>query len=338
MRSFRQIFVITTVAMSIPLGCTAPGEDENYKILDEQEDATPFLGGPYSATDPATVVPLEISSTDDRHALGAGDDRPPNTVLPGDGAAESAGAATEGLTETVINVSRDEPLSATDPDHVPSEASAVAAMVENTAKEAAVSPAMPMEDEGSETAVGVGADDIESVQPPADNAVAVDGLTVPADEEAVTNSPASAISADPFLHPQTSSLRGLDRSHWNRIQVGPEDGTTLHRPNYFNDIAVFHTYPGVGAGSEPVETLEGGRAGNMDATNLSGAVFQPLKVGADVILLVLRAVVSPPWSDATTSDQPAPASGPDDTAPPKTPGATAAAPEDTAEAATNPVD
>lgn len=339
MRSFRQIFVITTVAMSIPLGCTAPGEDENYKILDEREDSTQFPGAPYSATDPATVVPLEISSIDDRHALGAGDARPPIRALAGDGVAESAGDATEVPTETVINISQDKPLFSADPDHAPAEEPEVAVVVEKTAEAASVPPAMPMEDDVSETAVEVDAVHIESVQPPADDAGVVDGLTAPADEEAVTKSPpASAVSADHFLHPQAASLRGLDRSHWNHIRVGPEDGTTLHRPNYFNDIAVLHTYPRVWAGSEPVETLEGGRAGNMDKTNLAGAVFQPLKVAADTILLVLRSVVSPPWSDATTSDRTAPASGPDGAVPPETPEATAAAPEGTAEAATNPVD
>ena len=177
MRSFRQIFVITTVAMSIPLGCTIPGEDENYKILDEQEAAAPLPGGPYSATDPATVVPLEISATDNGHALGAGDDRPPITAPPGDGAAESVGATTEILAETVINVSQDEPLSTSDPDHASAEASTVAVMLEKNAKEAAVPPAMPIvEDDASETVVDVGAADIESVQPSADDAVVVDGL------------------------------------------------------------------------------------------------------------------------------------------------------------------
>ena len=108
--------------------------------------------------------------------------------------------------------------------------------------------------------------------------------------------------------PPTPSISNLDRSHWPKIVIGPYDGTTQHHPYYFSDITSFkYSRAGnspVGAESDKTITgdvLEGSQLGHHSSDeNTWGLLFQPLKFGADLLLLPLNSLLHPPLSSVTT--------------------------------------
>lgn len=106
------------------------------------------------------------------------------------------------------------------------------------------------------------------------------------------------------------SLRGLDRSHWATLRIGPASGTTYHGRYYFVDA-------NLRADQEPRISESGGsdfisdlainevfdrpsNAGPFDGTNLVGIFVQPMKFMVDLATIPISAMVQSPLSQIST--------------------------------------
>ena len=109
-----------------------------------------------------------------------------------------------------------------------------------------------------------------------------------------------------------STLDGLDRSNWSVVQAGTSDGRTYHFPIYHQDIdqrrqvtpikltRPVRVRPGDGPKTyadvyydeaQLLAALDGQDAGGLlDFVNLTDLVVQPLKFGADTVLMPAKMV------------------------------------------------
>lgn len=146
------------------------------------------------------------------------------------------------------------------------------------------------------------------------------------------HSDTSAYAAAEPVAETASTLDGLDRSNWSVVQVGASDGRTYHFPIYHEDIdqrrqvtptkltRPVRVRPGDGPKTyadvyydeaQLLAALDGQDAGGLfDLVNLTDLVVQPLKFGADTVLMpakmvfVIRPneyVTTPPTPSADTS-------------------------------------
>lgn len=127
-----------------------------------------------------------------------------------------------------------------------------------------------------------------------------EATSVPADgANSVADAPAPAATT------VTPLVAGLDRSQWPKIQVGPERGITRHYPIYYTDYPADRPEAQVNF-NDPQETqLEAALTGNkdhglFDCHHALQLLSQPSKFGLDTILLPLRMVIAPPWTEQTT--------------------------------------
>ncbi|HEX7010288.1 MAG TPA: hypothetical protein VF184_09905 [Phycisphaeraceae bacterium] len=102
------------------------------------------------------------------------------------------------------------------------------------------------------------------------------------------------------------SLRGMDRSRWPGVIVGPVEARITHGPTYF------HVQQGIEEDSvlAPAEVedrltraLEGSQAEFWTANSLGQAVTEPVLFYANVVLLPVRAVLDPPWTSVAAQEQ-----------------------------------
>ncbi|MBI1338565.1 MAG: hypothetical protein GC164_16600 [Phycisphaera sp.] len=124
--------------------------------------------------------------------------------------------------------------------------------------------------------------------------------------------PVESTTATAQTDAEGPSLVGVDRSHWDKTTVGPDDGVTHHHPVYFKDCPIQHDeidrLPIVqldAPGSDPEaayrDALSGERAGwLLDGKNILGAFTQPVKFGFDLGTWPVHAVIQHPYSDVTT--------------------------------------
>lgn len=93
------------------------------------------------------------------------------------------------------------------------------------------------------------------------------------------------------------------RSQWEPVVIGPADGRTAHQPWYFNDcpIGQSHIQP---ANPEAAfeQYVDDGPGTVFTADNAKAAATQPLKAGLDLLLLPVRAILTPPWTTVHTPD------------------------------------
>ena len=102
------------------------------------------------------------------------------------------------------------------------------------------------------------------------------------------------------------SLRGLDRSHWPIVRIGPGDGTVRHGPHYLRDCPGMVPAHPLGEGWDEATTeqrllaaMAGEENGGWCLINLVNAGGQPLAFAAEMVLLPAKAVMAPPWSKQT---------------------------------------
>jgi hypothetical protein len=137
-----------------------------------------------------------------------------------------------------------------------------------------------------------------------------ESTAAPQAPSATTSAPAATApySPTPALAPSTPeqrSVHGLDRSHWPVITVTPDDGRTVHGPVYYLPWTVRGSLSDLDAQpdteSKLNEALNGTEPGNLlcpiNATELG---IQPLGFGADTVLLPVRLILQPVWTDVTT--------------------------------------
>ena len=132
--------------------------------------------------------------------------------------------------------------------------------------------------------------------------------TTTADEAPATNPATAPYSPTPALAPSTPeqrSVHGLDRSHWPVISVSPDDGRTIHGPVYYlpwtaqGSLSDLDAQPDTE--SKLNEALDGTTPGNLlSPLNAAELGVQPLGFGADTVLLPLRLIMRPVWTDVTT--------------------------------------
>lgn len=96
-------------------------------------------------------------------------------------------------------------------------------------------------------------------------------------------------------------LRGIDRSHWPRIETGPEIAVTWHYPVYFKDWMPQHPAVERVNFNDPIaeqwaDALAHPFAQNWDAHNALQLVIQPLKAAFDLVAAPFHMVTgAPPW-------------------------------------------
>ena len=290
-------------------GCAAPGDDQNYKVLEEDEPL-------YQADPPGLHSRESIAETLDV-AL---------DVDAGGGAAAPAHVHGPAVVISDVHGVDDgaEPV-VTAP--TGGEAAAGPAPIGGD-DEAATADTVTVDDGAA--AVIVGAGDVAVATPDA----AADAVEVAADTTGTTPAivvtdgdgavvhvdPAAPIAATMAPVIETGpSLQGLDRSQWPRIAVGPSDGATRHNPIYFRDcrprtwcsvcrrectaeeMAVDEAQRAEGIDVGTVRILDGAESGNLtDGTNAAGLVIDPVKFGVDLILLPFNMIRRPPLSVATS--------------------------------------
>lgn len=123
-----------------------------------------------------------------------------------------------------------------------------------------------------------------------------------------TNPTTVPYSPTPALAPSTPeqrSVHGLDRSHWSVISVSPDDGRTVHGPVYYQPWTAQGSLSDLDAQpdteSKLNEALDGTKPGNLlSPLNAAELGVQPLGFGADTVLLPLRLIMRPVWTDVTT--------------------------------------
>ncbi len=143
-----------------------------------------------------------------------------------------------------------------------------------------------------------------------ESTAAVQGQTTPPTATAApaTNPTTTPYSPTPALAPSTPeqrSVHGLDRSHWPVITVSPDDGRTVHGPVYYQPWTAQGSMSDLDAQpdteSKLNEALDGTKPGNLlSPLNAAELGVQPLGFGADTILLPLRLIMRPVWTDVTT--------------------------------------
>ncbi len=126
----------------------------------------------------------------------------------------------------------------------------------------------------------------------------------PANEATKAETPRPADAPAPAPAGDAPSLKGLDRSHWAKIKVKPDIGTTAHYPTYFKDCPFDRAEPAIKE-SDPADVqLEAALAGSQnhiwDWFHGQQMLAQPLKFGYDTVALLPRMVITPPWREATT--------------------------------------
>lgn len=103
---------------------------------------------------------------------------------------------------------------------------------------------------------------------------------------------------------ESPSLRGLDRSHWTKVTVSPDDGKTTHYPIYFRDCPLDAPVPNLSNLADTQAQLEAAlqnpSAGNYSQTNLQGMATQPLKAAFDLLAVPVRKFIDPPLTPVTT--------------------------------------
>lgn len=124
-------------------------------------------------------------------------------------------------------------------------------------------------------------------------------LTQPAPSPPQVAMPANVRSIQGNPEP---SLNGLDRSHWQTMEVQPISGTVWHRPVYFKNDQIAHGDTRWQAGTS-VEALGTGEAGTLYSTAGAWAVVsEPAEFFIDLVLLPYRMVRTPPWVVVTTPE------------------------------------
>jgi len=152
-------------------------------------------------------------------------------------------------------------------------------------------------------------EDAPSLQPDSNNYRP--GMSaVPSTSPAVTQPEASVSTRELLAQQQaaldetTPSLTGVDRSNWPKIAVRPASGLTYHKPFYFQDRETTYDRRRIERAHDTDEmlaaSLEGEKPANWSAENAKDAVLQPLNYAKDMILLPVRAVVQPPWTEVHT--------------------------------------
>ena len=101
------------------------------------------------------------------------------------------------------------------------------------------------------------------------------------------------------------STQGLDRSSWPKIQVGPERGSSKHFPIYYTDYPADRPEAAINFDDPYEAKLEAALAGTKDHGLFDGhhalqLISQPTKFGLDTILLPVRMVITPPWTQQTS--------------------------------------
>lgn len=103
---------------------------------------------------------------------------------------------------------------------------------------------------------------------------------------------------EPMADIESPSLRGLDRSHWTKVTVGPADGQTTHYPIYFSDYPLDAPVPNLSNLPDTQAQLEAALqdpgAGHYNQANLQGMAIQPLKAGFDLLVAPVRMFMDPP--------------------------------------------
>lgn len=94
--------------------------------------------------------------------------------------------------------------------------------------------------------------------------------------------------------------RGADRSRWNRTTIVVPVGTVAHQPTYATSPAGLIASPAPrhgGAFPTPESAVDvSGDAGDRALD----ALADPFVAAADIVLFPIRAVESPPWSEASS--------------------------------------
>jgi hypothetical protein len=108
-------------------------------------------------------------------------------------------------------------------------------------------------------------------------------LDLPLRPEVEVATAAVAVETEP-------SLNGLDRSHWVRISTSPDRDESRSLPRYFQDVPLAQMRPHNWAQGP----LAGSEAAGWDRANTLSVVVQPLRFLADVVLLPVHMIQSPP--------------------------------------------
>jgi len=98
------------------------------------------------------------------------------------------------------------------------------------------------------------------------------------------------------------SLNGLDRSHWEPIEVKAHPHVLAVQPHYFEDYTTYASRPGrptvpLNAPEQSLATLEPAEAENVSARNLFDLIAQPVEMAFDLAMLPIRMIVTPPWTN-----------------------------------------
>ena len=123
--------------------------------------------------------------------------------------------------------------------------------------------------------------------------------------------PAAAAPSQPSLRADS-----LDRSHWEKVTIGPVDGRVLHHPLHYRDCAIKEPYTdaNVAFGSHTVgdmsitteqriqDAMAEPDAGSYNRPNTLGLFVQPFKFAADTAMLPVNIVMNPPGSVHATGE------------------------------------
>jgi hypothetical protein len=106
------------------------------------------------------------------------------------------------------------------------------------------------------------------------------------------------------INETTPSVTSMDRSNWPKVAVRPDSGLTYHKPIYFQDRETAYERRQIERAHDTDEmlaaSLEGHRADTWSMENAKDLFIQPLNYAKDMILLPVRAVVQPPWTEVHT--------------------------------------
>jgi hypothetical protein len=264
---------IMLAAVSGLVGCAAPGEDDNYRLLDDDEPAR-------SAGEPHARGDVHLLEGDLASDVAAPETSPYEGWSPQTAEAPAVYEQTATANgEIFVNESSTPP------------------------------PAWTASTDSSEAALTVSVEEAERLTAVQERLITVQEVWTesgtPPDMRDVETF-AAAPPAQAELQPQTyehvvvssapadAGVAPVDRSTWPKVTVGPIGGTTHHFPIYFWDVPIHHQDPAVGPGLDHEAALAGGRAGKTDLINGMNLIAQPLKMGADVILLWPRLILDHP--------------------------------------------
>lgn len=98
------------------------------------------------------------------------------------------------------------------------------------------------------------------------------------------------------------SLNGLDRSHWEAMQVTAHPHVLTTQPHYFEDYTTYASRPGrptlpLQSDEQVLATLEPAEAENLSGRNLFDMVAQPVELAFDMVLFPVRLIATPPWTN-----------------------------------------